>query len=111
MGEACISGHESAIVDRLTGMLGETVLPSDALAVARTIPPGPIGGDRQRALMPKTCITGQHKYMESLMGTSGPSVLTEEQQATIKAAQHKNTVRATIKGQTDRRWDVWGPIA
>jgi hypothetical protein len=37
--------------------------------------------------------------------------LTEEQQATIKAAQHNNTVRATIKGQTDRRWEVWGPVA
>jgi hypothetical protein len=27
------------------------------------------------------------------------------------SAQHKNTVRATIKGQTDRRWEVWGPVA
>ena len=93
-------------------MLGETILPSDALAVAKTIPPGPIGGDRHMALMPEACITGQQKYMESLMGTSGPSVLAEEQQqATIKAAQHNNTVRATIKGQTDRRWEVWGPVA
>jgi hypothetical protein len=110
MGEACISGHKSAIVDRLTGMLGETVLPSDALAVAQAIPPGPIGGDRHRALMPEACITGLKQYMESLMGTAGPSVLTEEQQARISASQHANSVRVTGI-QTDRRWEVWGPVA
>jgi hypothetical protein len=85
----------------------KTILPSDALAVAKTIPPGPIGGDRHMALVPEACIRGLQKYMDSL---SGPAVLTEEQQATISSAQHANTVRATIKGQTDRRWEVWGPV-
>jgi len=75
-----------------------------------TIPCGTIGGDRQRALVAEACISGQQQYMESLMGTAGPSVLTEEQQATINAAQHSNTVRATVI-KTDRRWEVWGPVA
>ena len=61
--------------------------------------------------MPEALITGQQQYMESLMGTAGPSVLTEEQITNISAAQHSNTARATIKGQTDRRWEVWGPVA
>ena len=60
--------------------------------------------------MPEALITGQQQYMDSLMGTAGPSVLTEEQQATINAAQHSNTVRATVI-KTDRRWEVWGPVA
>ena len=81
------------------------------MAVAKTIPPGPIGGERHMALMPEACIRGLQQRIDSLMGTAGPSVLTEEQQATITAAQHSNTVRATIKGQTDRRWEVWGPVA
>ena len=60
--------------------------------------------------MPEALITGQQQYMDSLMGTSGPSVLTEEQQATINAAQHANAVRATVI-KTDRLWAVWGPVA
>ena len=64
-------------------------------------------------LMPEACVTGQQQYMDSLMGTAGPSVLTEEHQATINAAQHANAVRATVmaQGQSDRRWEVWGPVA
>ena len=54
------------------------------------------------ALMGEACITGLQQY---LMGTSGPSVLTEEQQANISAAQHANAARATVI-QTDRRWEV-----
>ena len=114
MPEACISGQESAIAGRLTAMLGETVLPSEALAVAKTIPPGPIGGDKHMALVQEACITGQQQYMESLMETAVPSVLSaEEQQANISAAHHANTVRATISAQcqADRRWEVWGPVA
>ena len=76
----------------------------------------PLCGDRQRALVAEACISGQQQYMESLMGTAGPSVLTEEQQASIRAAQYSNTVRATVmaqgrQGKTDRRWEVWGPVA
>ena len=77
--------------------------PSDALAVAKTIPPGPIGGERRMALMPEASIRGLQQYIESLMGTAGPSVLTKEQQARISASQHSISVR--VNGiQTDRRW-------
>ena len=41
--------------------------PSDALAVAKTIPPGPIGGERRMALMPEASIRGLQQYIESLM--------------------------------------------
>ena len=44
-----------------------------------TIPCGTIGGDRQRALVAEACISGQQQYMESLMGTAGLSLITEEQ--------------------------------
>jgi hypothetical protein len=41
------------------------------------------------------------------------SGLTEEQTTNISAAQHSNTVRATISNQcqTDRQWEVWGLVA
>ena len=54
--------------------------------------------------MPEACIRGLQQYMDS---RSGPSVLTEEQQAKINA----NTVRGTIKGKTEKRWELWGPVA
>ena len=78
--------------------------------VAKTIPPGPIGGDRHRAVMLEALIRGQQQYIDSL---AGPYVLTEEQQTSISSAQHANVVRATImaQGQTDRRCEVWGPVA
>jgi len=75
-----------------------------------TIPCGTIGGDRQRALVAEACISGQQQYIESLMGTAGPSVLTKEQQARISASQHAISVR--VNGiQTDRLWELWGPVA
>ena len=50
-------------VSFMVPVFGNISSPSDAAAVAQSIPHGTIGGDRHRALMGEAFIRGQQQYM------------------------------------------------